>query len=103
MLVFEETEKPEYPEKNLSEQRREPTTNFLFQSYEPFCHCLKSRTIARCFFSVNEKAFDDKLRSRYGLTLKLRWIFQINISRSTANCSQDNPGLRSHRGAGLHG
>ena len=27
MLVFEETGKPEYPEKNLSEQRREPTTN----------------------------------------------------------------------------
>ena len=27
MLVFEENWKPEYPEKNLSEQRREPTTN----------------------------------------------------------------------------
>ena len=27
MLVFEEGEKPEYPEKNLSEQRREPTTS----------------------------------------------------------------------------
>ena len=27
MLVFEEMEKAEYPEKNLSEQRREPTTN----------------------------------------------------------------------------
>ena len=27
MLVFEERGKPEYPEKNLSEQRREPTTN----------------------------------------------------------------------------
>ena len=27
MLVFEEREKPEYPEKNLSEQGREPTTN----------------------------------------------------------------------------
>ena len=27
MSVFEEREKPEYPEKNLSEQRREPTTN----------------------------------------------------------------------------
>ena len=26
-LVFEETGKPEYPEKNLSDQRREPTTN----------------------------------------------------------------------------
>ena len=28
MLVFEEMGKPEYPEKNLSEQRREPTTNY---------------------------------------------------------------------------
>ena len=27
MLVFEERRKPEYPEKNLSEQGREPTTN----------------------------------------------------------------------------
>jgi len=27
MLVFEERGKPGYPEKNLSEQRREPTTN----------------------------------------------------------------------------
>ena len=27
MLVFKERGQPEYPEKNLSEQRREPTTN----------------------------------------------------------------------------
>jgi len=27
MLVFEERGKPEYPEKNLSEQGQEPTTN----------------------------------------------------------------------------
>jgi len=27
VLVFEERGKPEYPEKNLSEQRGEPTTN----------------------------------------------------------------------------
>jgi len=27
MLVFEERGKPEYPEKNLSEQRRQPITN----------------------------------------------------------------------------
>jgi len=27
MLVFEEREKTEYPDKNLSEQSREPTTN----------------------------------------------------------------------------
>jgi len=27
MLVLEERRKPEYPEKNLSEQRRERTTN----------------------------------------------------------------------------
>ena len=29
MLVFEERGKPEYPEKNLSEQGREPTTNSI--------------------------------------------------------------------------
>jgi len=27
VLVFEERGNPEYPEKNLSEKRREPTTN----------------------------------------------------------------------------
>jgi len=27
MLVFEKRGKPEYPEKNLSEKRREPKTN----------------------------------------------------------------------------
>ena len=27
MLVFEERGKPEYPKKNLSEERKEPTTN----------------------------------------------------------------------------
>jgi len=27
MLIYEERGKPEYPEKNLSEQRRESTTN----------------------------------------------------------------------------
>jgi len=27
MLVFKERGKPEYPKKNLLEQRREPTTN----------------------------------------------------------------------------
>ena len=30
MLVFEERRKPEYPEKNLSEQGREPTTNSTY-------------------------------------------------------------------------
>ena len=29
LLVFEERGKPEYPEKNLSEQGREPTTNII--------------------------------------------------------------------------
>ena len=35
MLVFEERGKPEYPEKNLSEQSREPTTKPLHCSYRP--------------------------------------------------------------------
>ena len=33
MLVFEERGKPEYPEKNLSEQGREPTTNSTHISF----------------------------------------------------------------------
>ena len=35
MLVFEEWGKPEYPEKNLSEQRREPTTNSTHIWFNP--------------------------------------------------------------------
>ena len=31
MLVFEERGKPEYPEKNLSEQRREPTRHVTLE------------------------------------------------------------------------
>ena len=32
VLVFDERGKPEYPEKNLSEQSREPTTNSIRES-----------------------------------------------------------------------
>ena len=35
MLVFEERGKLEYPEKNLSEQRREPTTNSTHMTLGP--------------------------------------------------------------------
>ena len=51
MLVFEERGKPEYPEKNLSEQRREPTTNSTHTSmaltpgFEPGPHWWKASTL----------------------------------------------------------
>ena len=35
MLVFDEREKPDYPEKNLSEQSREPTTNSTHLKLNP--------------------------------------------------------------------
>jgi len=35
MLIFEERGKPEYPEKNLSEQSREPTTNSTHHCANP--------------------------------------------------------------------
>jgi len=35
MLVFGERGKPEYPEKNLSQQGREPTTNYNTTQYKP--------------------------------------------------------------------
>ena len=40
MLVFGERGKPEYPEKNLSEQGREPTTNCHMPApgFEPGLH-----------------------------------------------------------------
>jgi len=38
MLVFEEGEKPEYPEKNLSEHGREPKTNSSHMEIEPGPH-----------------------------------------------------------------
>ena len=50
VLVFEEREKPEYPEKNLSEQGRERTTNFHVA-------CESS-----CFSSLFEFAAEDVSR-----------------------------------------
>jgi len=35
MLIFEERGKPENPEKNLSEQSKEPTTNLIHSWPEP--------------------------------------------------------------------
>ena len=35
MLVFEERGKPEYPEKNLRKQRKEPTTNSNTYGVDP--------------------------------------------------------------------
>ena len=40
MLIFEERGKPEYPKKNLSEQRGEPTTNSTHKSY-----CVKTEIL----------------------------------------------------------
>ena len=61
MLVFEERGKPEYPEKNLSEQRRKPTTNSTHiwrrrrdlnpghtgwrRALSPLCHLLLPKTV----------------------------------------------------------
>ena len=42
---FEERGKPEYPEKNLSEQGREPTTNCTSLHYDYDENCLVSRFI----------------------------------------------------------
>ena len=43
MLVFEERGKPEYTEKNLSEQGREPTTNSTHTWIEPGTHWWEAR------------------------------------------------------------
>ena len=46
MLVFEERGKPEYPEKNLSEQRREPTIQSKWQIFYKLQHrCCMIRII----------------------------------------------------------
>ena len=52
MLVFEERGKPKYPEKNLAEQRREPTTNST--------HIWRRRRdtfLKRCFRGVWKASF----------------------------------------------
>ena len=36
MMVFEERGKPEYPEKNLSEQEKKPTTSLTYMSTPEF-------------------------------------------------------------------
>ena len=49
MLVFEERGKLEYPEKNLSEKKREPTTNSTNKlsgpGIEPGTHCWEASTL----------------------------------------------------------
>ena len=61
MVVFEERGKPEYPEKNILEQRREPTTNSTHiwrrrrdlnpghigwrRALSPLCHLLLPKTV----------------------------------------------------------
>ena len=49
MLVFEENGKPEYPEKNLLEQGREPTTNSTHMTpgpgIEPGTHWWEASTL----------------------------------------------------------
>ena len=45
MLVFEEMGKPEYPEKNLSEQGREPTTNSTHNRIEPGPNCWETSAL----------------------------------------------------------
>ena len=47
MSVFEEMGKPEYPEKNLWEQGKEPTTNF-----NEIAHCANGSLIKILFSRV---------------------------------------------------
>ena len=53
MVVFEE-EKPENREKNLSEERRESTTNFYLPCSNPGHIPDDLGTFLRCFFFVKE-------------------------------------------------
>ena len=54
MLVFEERGKPEYLEKNLLEQEREPTTNSTHMTpspgIEPGSHSLEASAFTTCAF-----------------------------------------------------
>jgi len=59
MLIFKERGKPEYPEKNLSEQSREPTNSVHMTprpGIEPGTHWWKVPTLLPFeFFSSNPK------------------------------------------------
>ena len=54
MLVFEEKGKPEYPEKNLSEQRREPTTNSTHIWRQPYW--LSLCFVKKCLLQFSSKS-----------------------------------------------
>ena len=104
VLVFKERGKPEYPEKNLSEQRREPTTNSTHvwrrhldsnpghiggrRVLSPMCHPCSPRefivkiTRPRCRFKVSSRSFNFHRDYSSSLTLSnvsgifWRWILK---------------------------
>ena len=57
MLVFQERGKPEYPEKNLLEQWREPTTNSDAHKastlgFEPGPHCWEASALTHSHYAT---------------------------------------------------
>ena len=89
MLFFEETGKPQYPEKNLSEQRREPTTNSTHiwrrrRDLNPGHICgrralliLRLLLLSKFFFVwINKFAFQKEECTR-SLKLKFKMMFSL--------------------------
>ena len=113
MLVFEERGKPEYPEKNLSEQRREPTTNsthILRRVRESIPSHIGGRRVLwplrhscslmriKTFFIRNEVSLLDRITLRIGLNsylpTQLLWkssIPQLSISPHSVLSSSLRP------------
>ena len=78
MLIFEEKGKPEYPEKNLSEQGREPTTNStLFPVFVESVVGTVNKDIgaaSQMYYSVFDYVCDAGYRKRTLSMLTLRVI-----------------------------
>ena len=74
MLVFEERGKPEYPEKNLSEQSREPTNSAhetLSPGIEPGPHWWKASALTLCQPCSHVNEWEKTRSVTYSMDLKL--------------------------------
>jgi len=90
MLVFEESGKPKYPEKNLAEQRREPTNNKLnphmvsTRGFEPGPHWWEASALTTAPFLA--PPFTSKVLKLFGFKVFYDHKGVRNVAKETVIC-----------------
>ena len=85
MLVFKEREKPEYPEKNLFEQRRGPTTN----STPTYGIAARSRTRATLVGAMRHPCSPSVPLARHALSSTFRKMQKIHLEEKERILKED--------------